>query len=620
MDFLEFLPLFGGLAIFIYGMSLMGDGLNKMAGGRLEQTLANLTRNKWLAVLLGAGITAIIQSSSGTSVMVVGLVNSGLMKLTEALGVIMGANIGTTVTAWILSLTGLSSKNVFIQLLKPSSFAPILAITGIFMMMSGKRQRSKDIGSTIFGFAILMLGMDMMSATMKPLTKVAGFTQFFTNFENPLLGFLAGIVLTVIIQSSSASIGILQALSVTGQVSYQIAIPIILGLNIGTTVTALLSSIGTSINAKRTAIAHLYIKIFTALIFTSVFTLGNIFIDIPLEKPATLVGIALIHTLVNILATLILVNFIPPLVKLATLTVRGEETEPAEDEILKSLDPLFLNRPGFAIRQAKIVANQMAAFCVEALTAASELILDYKPERAQRIIKLEQKADLYEDKLGTYLVQLTERELNQLDSNTASNILYSISDFERISDHAVSIVYSAQEMAEKGICFSPQATAELEVYLSAVKEICRLTYAVFAAEDVDLAAEIEPLEERIDGMSDELKVRHIDRLRLGQCTIEMGFIFSDILTGLERVADHCSNVAAGIVEISHHGLDTHQYLREVKSGAYNFYDKYKKYKEIYRLPPTASDNALKQQTSMEQLSELKALAFEGPAANPEQDD
>lgn len=613
MDLLQFLPLFGGLAIFIYGMSLMGDGLNKMAGGRLEQTLATLTRNKWSCVLLGAGITAAIQSSSGTSVMVVGLVNSGIMKMHQALGVIMGANIGTTVTAWILSLAGLSSKNIFIQLLKPSSFAPILAILSVFLMMGTKNQKKKDIGSTIFGFAILMLGMEMMSNTMKPLTTVPGFREMFTAFENPILGFLAGIGLTVIIQSSSASVGILQALSVTGQVSYKIAIPIILGLNIGTTVTALLSSIGTSKNAKRTAVAHLYIKILTAVIFTILFGFAQFFYDFPLEETADFVGIAIIHSAVNIIATLILVHFIPPLVKLACLTIPGEGDETIVDEELKALDPLFLNRPAFAIRQAKNVANLMAEFCIEALILAIDIVLNYDEKKEAKIIKLEQRADRYEDKLGTYLVQLTERELGQKDSNTASNILYSISDFERISDHAVSLTYSAREMHNKKICFSPSAHAELAVYLEAIREICQLTYAVFAAEDVELAEEIEPLEERIDGMSDELKVRHIERLRLGACTIEMGFIFSDILTGLERVADHCSNVAAGIVEIRHHGLDTHQYLREVKADAGNFYERYQKYKKKYALPPLSEhENAkVKKAHRIEQLAELKALAFEG---------
>ncbi|MDO5733565.1 MAG: Na/Pi cotransporter family protein [Eubacteriales bacterium] len=617
MDVLAFLPLLGGLAMFIYGMNLMGEGLNKMAGGRLEQTLANLTRNKWACVLLGAGITAAIQSSSGTSVMVVGLVNSGIMKMNEALGVIMGANVGTTVTAWIFSLAGLSSDNLFLKLLKPSSFAPILAFLSIFLIMSSKAQRKKDIGSTVFGFALLMIGMETMSSTMKPLTAIPSFQNLFIAFEHPLIGFLAGIALTVVIQSSSASIGILQALSATGHVSYRIAIPIILGLNIGTTVTALLSAIGTSRNAKRTAVAHLYIKILSAVIFALFFSFIQLFWDFPLDDTASFVGIAVIHTTVNLLATAVLIHFIPPLVKMAVLSVPGDEDESFVDEDLKALDPLFLNRPGFAMRQAKNVANQMAEFCIEALASSIDILIDYDAKKEAEIIRLEQKADRYEDKLGSYLVKLTERELSQKDSNTASNILYSISDFERISDHAVSIAYSAREMHEKKICFSAAAKEELAVYLGAVQEICHLTYNVFAEEDIELASEIEPLEERIDGMSDELKVRHVERLRYGACTIEMGFIFSDILTGLERVADHCSNIAAGIVEIQHHGLDTHQYLQEIKSGAYNFYERYQKYKKKYQLPPV-SKSALTEtaedgfkQTPLENLGDVKAMAFQG---------
>lgn len=611
MDFFTFLPLLSGLAMFIYGMNIMGDGLNKTAGGQLEQTLASLTRNKWLCVLLGAGVTAVIQSSSGTSVMVVGLVNSGLMQIRQGLGIIMGANIGTTVTAWILSLAGLSSENFFLRMLKPSSFAPILAFITIFIMMISKRQRTIDVSRTIFGFAMLMIGMEMMSSTMAPLTESPTFRKMFIAFEHPFVGFLAGVILTVIIQSSSASIGILQALSVTGQVSYRIAIPIILGLNIGTTITAILSSIGTTVNARRTAVGHVIIKILTAIIFAVFFGIMNLIFRFDwLDDAAGFVGIAIIHTTVNVLATLILIHFLGPLEQLATAIVKDhKEHEEPVDEELKALDLIFLNRPAFAIQQARNLANNMAYFCMDALTMAIDLLIDFDPDKEAKVIELENKADRYEDELGTYLVKLTERELVQRDSNTASNILYSISDFERISDHAVSIAMAAREMHDKRLEFSHDAKEELAVYFSALQEIVDLTYRVFAEQDIELAAKIEPLEERIDGMSDELKVRHIDRLRNGRCTIELGFILSDILTALERVADHCSNIAAGIVEIQHQGLDTHQYLRGIKTGDEDFFRRYQKYKKKYALPPvTLEENP--RQTTLEQLNDAKVESIQ----------
>lgn len=567
MDFFDLLSMIGGLALFLYGMNLMGDGLAKASGGRMESILEKLTGNPVKAVLLGAGVTAVIQSSSATTVMVVGFVNSGIMRLEQAVGVIMGANVGTTITSWILSLTGIESSSFLVRLLKPTSFSPVLAIIGVAMLLFSKKEKRQSVASILIGFAVLMFGMDTMSAAVKPLAQEPAFTGILTAFSNPVLGMLAGVVLTAVIQSSSASVGILQALCLSGAVGYNTAIPIILGQNIGTCVTAMISGVGASRNARRAALVHLYFNIIGTVVFMGVFYLLDAAFQFPfMEKPADALGIAVVHSCFNVSATLLLLPFSRGLVKLACLTTGGgvQEQSHQEDEVLQHLDPRFLNTPAYAIEQSRNVAVSMAELAERAINLAMGLVTGYDSEKAQQVLELETRVDQYEDQLGSYLVKAGSRDLSERDNHSLSVMLHCIGDFERISDHARNVQEAAQEMADKGVNFSEKALQELEVLRSAIRDILKITMRSFMDEDLELARQVEPLEEVIDALIQEIRQRHIRRLRKGSCTIELGFILTDIITNLERVSDHCSNIAVCLLEISEDEFDTHAYLEDMR--------------------------------------------------------
>lgn len=565
MDFFSVLSMIGGLALFLYGMHVMGDGLSKVSGGKMEKILEGLTSNPLKAVGLGALVTAVIQSSSATTVMVVGFVNSGIMKLSQAVGVIMGANIGTTITSWILSLSGIESDSFFIQMFKPTSFSPILAIIGVAFLLFAKSEKKKDIGTIFLGFAVLMFGMDSMSAAVKPLADVPEFTGILTAFSNPILGMLAGALLTAVIQSSSASVGILQALCVTGAVSYSVAIPIILGQNIGTCVTALLSAIGAKKNAKRAAMVHLYFNIIGTTVFLIVFYGLNMVLHFEfLGQAADAAGIAVAHSAFNIFATAILLPFSSGLEKLACLTIRDEEETEPQSEAAQLLDVRFLEKPAFAMEQSRNAAKKMAEASKESLFTALSMLGDYREADAERVVAEENNVDEYEDALGSYLVKLGQKDLNVHDSRDLSIILHCIGDFERISDHAVNIMESAKELHEKDLRFSEKALEELKVISKAVVDIVNISYDVFENTNIESAKKVEPLEEIIDELNKELKSRHVRRLREGKCTIEQGFILSDITTSLERIADHCSNIAVCILQVAEDSFDTHSYLNAIK--------------------------------------------------------
>ena len=570
MDFFSILTLLGGLAMFLYGMQVMGDGLEKLSGGKLEKILENLSSNRLKAVLVGAAVTAVIQSSSATTVMVVGFVNSGIMHLSQAVGFIMGANIGTTITAWILSLAGIESSNFFVKLLNPSSFSPILALIGVIFIVFLHNEKKKDIGNIMVGFAVLMFGMNTMSSAVKPLAQVPEFTNILLKFSNPVLGVLAGALLTAVIQSSSASVGILQALCVTGAVQYGTALPIIMGQNIGTCITAMLSSVGATKNAKRAAVVHLYFNIVGTIAFMGVFYLLNTFLHFSfINDVAGPAGIAVIHSAFNVIATVVLLPFGDVLVKMACATIRDTKEEKAiseEDQEFMILESRFLSNPGIAIEQSKTAAKKMAEQSQNALKLSFGLLDSFQEENAFRVEKIEAKVDRYEDELGTYLIKLNQKELSVEDSHSLSIMLHCIGDFERISDHALSIMKSAKEMWEKNAVFSPQAVKELHVMEKAVVDIVDKAYAVFANQDIQLAEEIEPLEEVIDELSRELKRRHVNRLRAGECTIEMGFILSDVTTSLERIADHCSNIGVCVTQVREDLYDTHSHLDSVKNA------------------------------------------------------
>ena len=589
MDIFGVLNLIGGLALFLFGMSAMGDGLVMLSGGRLEQILEKLTKKKIMAVLLGLLVTAVIQSSSATTVMVVGFVNSGIMNLTQAVGIIMGANIGTTVTSWLLSLVGIEGSNIFLKLLKPSSFSPVLAAIGVILTMTaGKSEKRKNIGNILVGFAVLMYGMNTMSDAVSPLSKNESFTSILTAFSNPILGMAAGALLTAVIQSSSASVGILQALCVTGAVSFGTAIPIIMGQNIGTCVTALLSSIGASKNARRASLIHLYFNLVGTLLFTVVFYTWNLFFPFAfLEMSATAADIAVIHSLFNIGCTIILFPFSDVLVKLAILTIPDGKAEEAKGlpAALQALDERFLDRPSFAMGLCRDAVIQMADLSRNSFQQAMEVLDDYSEKGMEAVIAMEQEADSYEDILGTYLVKLSARDLNKQDSRTLSILLHCINDFERISDHAINVVESAKELSDKGLALSQESRKELGVYGRAVSDILDLTVSVFAADDTQRARGVEPLEEVIDKLSIEMRQRHIERLRKGTCSLEAGLILEDILTGYERVSDHCSNVAVCLIEVHADEFETHEYLNLTTKGADPWFrEEYNKLKKTYLLP------------------------------------
>lgn len=590
MDFFGVLTMLGGLALFLYGMETMGKGLEKLSGGRLERILEKLTSNPIKAVLLGAGVTAIIQSSSATTVMVVGFVNSGIMKLTQAVGIIMGANIGTTVTSWLLSLTGIESGNFFVQLLKPTSFSPVLALIGVCFIMFSKKEKKKDAGTIMIGFAILMTGMETMSGAVKPLANVPEFTGILTMFSNPVLGMIAGAVLTAIIQSSSASVGILQALCATGAVNFSTALPIIMGQNIGTCVTAMLSGIGASKNAKRAALVHLYFNIIGTVIFMIVFYTINAVVHFSfLDTAASAMGIAVIHSSFNIAATIMLLPFGNGLVKLACLTIPEEKKEAPvqnqEKDAFRLLDQRFLDTPAFAVEQCRQTTIQMAKLARECFFTAVDLLHGYDDEKAARVETLENLVDRYEDELGTYMVKLGGKNLSKSDRHTVSLLLHCIGDFERISDHGMNLKDSAKEMKEKEMQFSSKAEKELGIFFDAVKEILNLSIDAFETNNTDEAARVEPLEEVIDDINTVVKANHIRRLQKGKCTIEQGFVLSDISMNLERVSDHCSNIAVSVIEIDRDGFDTHGYLDNLKrDGDPHFAAMVEQYRGKYMLP------------------------------------
>ena len=580
MDLFDVLTLLGGLSLFLFGMNLMGASLEKRAGSSLKILLGKLTSRKILGFLTGMGVTAVIQSSSATTVMVVGFVNSGLLTLRQAISVIMGANVGTTVTAWILSLTGLDGDNFFVMLLKPTSFTPILALIGVVLTMMAKSDKKKDVGMILLGFAVLMFGMDTMSGAVAGLEEVPEFRNILLMFSNPVLGVLAGAGLTAIIQSSSASVGILQALSATGQVTYGAAIPIIMGQNIGTCVTAMISSVGANKIAKRAAVVHLLFNIVGTAVWLAVFYGINAVVQFSfVSHSIDQLGIAVVHTAFNILCTALLFPFSGLLEKMACRLVPDTKAP----EKIQILDERFLATPSVAIDRCQEVAETMARISMDALKTSCQLIEHYDPKSAQAVRETEQEADQYEDMLGTYLVKLGRADLNAADSRETAKLLHILGDFERISAHAVNLVESAEEIRNKGLSFSVHAKQELAVLTAAVGEVMDLALDAFLQNDPALAAKVEPLEQVVDTLKEQLRNRHILRLQKGECTIELGFVWSDLLTSLERVADHCSNIAGCVIEMSHDSLDVHEYLDNVKAGGPGFLRAYEAYAQKYAL-------------------------------------
>lgn len=581
MDIFGVLKLIGGLSLFLFGMSLMGTGLEKSAGNKLKGLLEKLTSNKLNGFLLGLGATAIIQSSSATTVMVVGFVNSGIMTLKQAIHIIMGANVGTTVTAWILSLTGIQGDSLIINLLKPSSFTPILALLGVIYYLFIKNEKKKDIGLILLGFATLIFGMDAMSAAVKPLGEVEGFRNALVLFSNPILGILIGAVVTGIIQSSSASVGILQALSATGQVTIGTAIPIIMGQNIGTCVTALISSIGTNKNARRAALVHLYFNVIGSVAFIILFIISKRLFNIVLyDSVANHFSIAMAHTIFNIACTALLMPFSSMLEKLAHKTIPDNDKQ---DKTLL-LDTRLFTTPAIALNRSREIAKEMAYISMEAVKQSFTMIDNYNEKTEQKIKEAEQKTDTYEDALGTYLVKMSHQNLSYKDNIEASKLLFLIGEFERIADYALEITASAREMDDKKLRFSDAAQKELTVMMAAVEEAVQIAVNAFCENNILLAAKVDPLEEVIDDLKNTMKKQHISRLQGGECTIEMGFIFSDLITGLERISDHCSNIAGCIIEMSHESLNMHKYLDKVKHTPENeFSNLYNEYMQKYTI-------------------------------------
>ncbi len=578
MNIFNVLTLIGGLCLFLFGMSVMGDALERRAGGRLKKILAELTRNKITGFLTGLGVTSIIQSSSATTVMVVGFVNSGIMTLRQSIGVIMGANIGTTVTAWILSLGGISSDNLFMQLLKPTSFTPVLALIGTGLLMFGKSSKKKDTGTILLGFATLMFGMDTMSNAVSGLADVPAFQNAFLMFKNPILGVLAGTILTAIIQSSSASVGILQALSATGRVSYAAAVPIIMGQNIGTCITAILSSFGTNKNAKRAAIVHLSFNVIGTIIWLSVFSLVSAIVKPAfLDMSASYVGIAVAHSAFNIACTALLLPMSSLLEKLAIKLV----PDASKKEEVTELDERLLVTPPIALERCRELVSKMAELSVTALKSSMNMLNKYDSAAAEKIRASEEKVDRYEDILGTYLVKLSSYQISDSDSAEVSKLLKAIGDFERISDHSVNILESAEEIKDKDIVLSKQAKSELDTICSAVSEILTLTYHSFIGNDLSAARDIEPLEQVVDGLKATLRNDHIKRLKAGECSIEAGFVWVDLLTNLERTSDHCSNIAVCIIDAAENNMNLHQSLKSIKKGNAYFDEKYAEYAKKY---------------------------------------
>ncbi|HIT35062.1 MAG TPA: Na/Pi cotransporter family protein [Candidatus Faecousia intestinavium] len=580
MDIFDCLTMVGGLCLFLFGMNIMGEALERRAGASLRALLGKLTTNRMLGFLTGLAVTAVIQSSSATTVMVVGFVNSGLLTLGQAINVIMGANVGTTVTAWILSLGGIESSNVLVQLLKPSSFTPILALWGIVYYMFLKDSRKKDTGMIFLGFATLMFGMETMSDAVSGLKDVPAFQQLFLLFTNPILGVLAGAVLTAIIQSSSASVGILQALSTTGSVSYAAAIPIIMGQNIGTCITAMLSSVGTTKNAKRAAVVHLMFNILGTMICLILFTaVQTLLAPAILGEQATYLGIAICHTMFNVICTAILLPSGDLLEKLVCRLVPDNE----KPEVVAELDERLLTTPSIALERCQSLTFEMADVAAQAIHDGVALVREFNPALAKQIREEENRTDHYEDILGTYLVKLSALKISDADSSEATMLLKSLNDFERIGDHALNLVESAEELQKKHLNFSDTAKHELAVLTRAVDEIVALSFSAFRENNLEKAYQVEPLEQVIDDLKEKLRVHHILRMQQGSCSIESGFVWSDLLTALERVGDHCSNIAGCVVDMAHHDMNTHESLRSARTENENFGEQYKAFAAKYSL-------------------------------------
>ena len=581
MDIFSLFTLCGGLAFFLYGMTTMSKSLEKMAGGRLERLLKRMTSNPMKGLLLGAGITIAVQSSSAVTVMLVGLVNSGVMELGQTIGVIMGSNVGTTLTAWILSLTGIESESVLLNLLKPENFSPLFALAGILLIMGSKRQRRRDIGRILIGFAILMSGMEMMKNSVSPLADLPGFSDLLTAFRNPLLGVAVGAAFTGVIQSSAASVGILQALALTGSVTYGIAIPIIMGQNIGTCVTALLSSIGVSRGAKRVSVIHVAFNLIGTAAGLIVFCGGDLLFHFPFMDAAVgAAGVALCHTVFNLGTTALLLPFSRQLERLARAAVKEEDKTPQ----FAFLDPLLLRTPGAAVSECAAMTCEMGALARESLLASLGQLSRYNGNLEAELLENEDKLDLYEDRLSGYLIQISQHGLSMEDIHTVSRLLHAIGDFERIGDHALNIQQSARELHEKGLSFSGAAEAELRVLERALTDILTAAVDCFQADDPAAAKTVEPLEETIDQLTDEIRARHIHRLQSGECTVQLGFILSDLLTNLERVSDHCSNIAVCVIEEREdHAEQRHAYLQDFRAAG-EFAESLDKDLEKYRLP------------------------------------
>ncbi|MCH5209787.1 MAG: Na/Pi cotransporter family protein [Oscillospiraceae bacterium] len=587
MNIFQIFQMFGGLAMFLYGMNVMGDGLKRLGGGKLEVILEKLTSNKLMGVLLGAVVTAVIQSSGATTVMVVGFVNSGIMKLTQSLSVMMGANIGTTVTAWILSLSGVHGDSLLANIVKPENFTPILAMIGIILLMATKSDKNKNIGNILVGFAVLMFGMTTMSSSVADLGDSPAFAHLLLMFSNPVLGLIAGAILTAVIQSSSASVGVLQALSATGQITFGTAMPILLGQNIGASITALISCIGTSKNAKRAAVANLYIKIISAILFLIVFYSLNALLKLTImDSSINALNIAIIHTLFNVISTLVLLPFTGLIEKLVRLTIK----EGAEKSSFPILEERFLQTPSFAVEQCMALATSMAYIVKDSFTLAQECVAKYSEKIDKLVIENENMADEYEDALGAYLIKLSAQDLSKSDSQKVSILLHAISDFEKMTDYTSDLVFTAREKMNKDVHFSDKARQEITIMVSAVSEIIDLTINAFSNDDVQIANKVEPLEEIIDRLRNELKNRHIRRMKEGRCSVNQGFVFTDYITSLEKISDHCANVAAAIIEMNDENYDVHNIMSLRRDR-----DEYKElcveFSKKYALPFSASGDA-----------------------------
>lgn len=575
-----FAMLVGGLAFFLYGMNTMSSGLEQMAGGGLERTMKKVTSNDFLGFFLGAGITVAIQSSSAMTVMLVGLVNSGIVEFGNTFGMIMGSNVGTTLTAWILSLAGIGEGNFFMTLLQPMTFAPILAFIGIVIRMISKSEKKRNLGIIFIGFAVLMFGMDLMSESMESVRTIPGFDKFLASLTSPIIALLVSTVFTGVIQSSAATIGIVQALALTGEITWQMAIPLVLGANIGTCITALISSVGTNKNAKRVVMMHFFVNVFGSALCMVIMYLMHMFNVNILNARVDMVGVAIIHTMFNVITTVVLFPIKKIIIKFCTKII----PDGPEEQHTAFLDERIFNNTPIAISECRRLANEMAEYTRTAIMQSLDLVWNYNEKKAQSVRDTEGITDKYEDKLGTYLVRLSSNNLTEEDSHSVSRMLHSLSDLERMSDHALNICDIALEIKEKNIAFSGEASREINVIMNALKEILNITIDSFVNDDFEAAAHVEPIEQVIDKLKDELKSRHVERLQKGECTVQMGFVFSDLLTNMERVSDHCSNIAVFTIQQDSPKLDTHKYLRKIRnSDIGNFVEDYNEYEKKYSL-------------------------------------